>query len=65
MIKEKINKEKLVSVAIPVFNGEKYIAESIESILKQDYQELEILISDNFSNDNLHLYMHYILNQFS
>jgi glycosyltransferase involved in cell wall biosynthesis len=36
---------------LPTFNGEEFIAESIASLLAQDYPALEILISDNASTD--------------
>src|SRR4051812_44240337 len=42
----------LVSIGLPVYNGEKYIAEAIESLLSQDYTNIEIIISDNASTDN-------------
>jgi len=41
----------LVSVLIPVYNGEKYLAECLDSILMQDFVDLEILIADDGSND--------------
>lgn len=41
----------LVTVGMPVYNEEKYIGETLESIINQDYENLEILISDNYSND--------------
>ena len=41
----------LVTIGIPVFNGEQYLAEAIESALAQDYPSLEIIISDNASTD--------------
>lgn len=44
--------EKLISICVPVYNGEKYIRETIDMILNQDYKNLEILISDNASTDN-------------
>lgn len=42
----------LVSVCIPVYNGERYIKNTIEMVLKQDYDNMEILVSDNASTDN-------------
>jgi glycosyltransferase involved in cell wall biosynthesis len=41
-----------VSVMIPTFNQERLIAESIESALRQDYPNLEIIVSDDCSSDN-------------
>ena len=41
----------LVSVGVPVFNGEKYLAQTLNSLLAQSLQELEIVISDNASTD--------------
>lgn len=41
-----------VAVGLPVYNGEKYISESIESILGQDFGDFDFLISDNCSTDS-------------
>lgn len=41
----------LVSICIPTFNGEKFIAEAIESAIHQTYSNLEIIISDDDSKD--------------
>jgi len=40
-----------VSVLVPVFNGEAHLHECLESILIQDFRDLEILISDDGSTD--------------
>jgi len=40
-----------VSIGIPVYNGAKYIGETIETILSQSYDNFELIISDNASND--------------
>ena len=40
-----------VSVIIPVFNGEKYLAQAIESIIQQNYTPLEVIVIDDGSTD--------------
>ncbi len=40
-----------VSVGMPVFNGERFLAETLDSILAQTFKDLEIVISDNASTD--------------
>ena len=42
----------LVSIIVPVYNAEKTIGRCIESILKQDYTNFELLIIDDGSKDN-------------
>ena len=42
----------IISVIIPVYNVEKYIDRCIESIIKQTYKELEIILVDDGSTDN-------------
>lgn len=48
---ELIDNTPLVSIGMPVFNGEKYIEEAIRSLLEQSYRNFELIISDNASND--------------
>ena len=40
-----------LSVGLPVYNGEKYLAEAIDALLGQSYSEFELIISDNASTD--------------
>lgn len=40
-----------LSIGLPVYNGEKYLSESLESLLGQSYEEFELIISDNASTD--------------
>jgi glycosyltransferase involved in cell wall biosynthesis len=43
--------EPLVSVIIPVYNGEAFLAETLESVLAQSYRRLEVVVADNVSTD--------------
>jgi len=44
--------QKLVSVGVPVFNVERYVEQSIRSIMNQTHENIEIIISDNCSTDD-------------
>ena len=45
------NERKLVSIGLVVFNGEDYICQSLDSLLMQNYNNFELIISDNASTD--------------
>ena len=45
-------KEPLVSIITPLYNSEKYIGKTIESVLNQTYKSWEMLIIDDCSKDN-------------
>lgn len=45
-------KEPLISIIVPVYNVEDYIEECLESLVKQTYKNLEIILIDDGSTDN-------------
>jgi len=42
----------MISILLPVYNGEKFIRKSIDSIIYQNYKDWELLIGFNGTNDN-------------
>ena len=52
MIENRIEIESpLISIILPVYNGEKYLSQSISSCLNQTYTNLELIIVNDCSND--------------
>lgn len=45
------NSKTIVSIGVPVFNGERFLRKCIESLLSQTFRNFEIIISDNGSTD--------------
>jgi glycosyltransferase involved in cell wall biosynthesis len=43
--------KNLVSIGMPVYNGEKFLRQALDALLAQDYCHFEIIISDNASTD--------------
>jgi len=44
--------DELISIVLPVYNGEEYLKEAIDSILNQSYQNFEFIIINDGSKDN-------------
>lgn len=42
----------MISIIVPVYNAEKYLNRCIDSILKQTFTDLEIILVDDGSTDN-------------
>jgi len=54
-----------ISIALATYNGEKYIREQLDSILNQKYQNIEICISDDCSNDGTITILEEYFNKYS
>lgn len=46
------NTQRLISIAMATYNGEKYLREQLDSILNQTYKNIEIIICDDNSSDD-------------
>ncbi len=42
----------ILQIGMPVYNGEKFVAQAIESLINQTFQDWQLLISDNCSSDS-------------
>lgn len=49
---ENYQKEKLVSIIMPIYNEERYLSQAIESVLIQDYRNFELVLIDDCSTDS-------------
>jgi glycosyltransferase involved in cell wall biosynthesis len=57
---DRMSGRPLVSVGMPVLNGAPHLSVALESVLNQDYDNLEIIVSDNVSTDDTaNLVQHY------
>lgn len=46
-----VHNKPLVTIGIPVYNGELHIRQTMDALLTQDYEKFELIISDNASTD--------------
>jgi glycosyltransferase involved in cell wall biosynthesis len=46
------SENQLISIILPTYNGEEFVGEAIESVLKQNYENYELIIVDDGSIDN-------------
>ena len=64
---KRLEQKPYFSICIPVYNVEKYLAECIDSVLKQHFHDFEVLLIDDGSVDNsgniCDKYAHQILQQ--
>jgi len=51
-IPQDTNKAPDVTIGLPVYNGESYLRQALDSLLAQDYPDFKLIISDNASTDS-------------
>lgn len=47
-----MNKSNLISIIVPIYNGEKYIDRLVESVIKQSYTNWQLILIDDGSSDH-------------
>ena len=52
MNRNKTSTDTMVSIGMPVYNGEEFIRKALDSLLNQTHTNFELIISDNQSTDN-------------
>lgn len=50
-LRNRVSEQPLVSIGMPVYNAERYLAQALQSVLAQDHSNFELIISDNGSRD--------------
>lgn len=43
--------DEVLSIIVPVYNGERYLAETVDAILSSEYKQIEVLLIDDGSSD--------------
>ena len=51
MLEKRVYMDELVSIIVPVYNSEEYLARTIESVQQQTYPHWELLLVDDCSTD--------------
>ena len=49
--KRKLTSVPRLSIGLPVYNGEKFLSEALDSLIGQTYKDFELIVSDNASTD--------------
>jgi glycosyltransferase involved in cell wall biosynthesis len=51
-LRDEVAKAPAVSIGMPVYNGERFMRQALDSALKQSFSDFELIIADNNSNDS-------------